>query len=190
VILPPARAAALTSSPFSTLATLTAAATLAAAAMGCRSGVEDAPPPPPASAAAPAPKPVDQVVPGELAEGVELAFGLPIPRRMGVKARFNDEVVASGDVAPEQLANYVRQRVLAESVETGPAKTVFTRATVKAAPQRMLRIEVVSRRARGTELVVRDVTRPPAEPGLTEEERWRRKGLKPDGSPIDPTRLE
>jgi hypothetical protein len=134
---------------------------------------------------------VDRAVPGEIAEGSELAFGFPLPRRMRVSARFPDAVHAEGDIPAERLANYVRQRVVAEGVETGPAKTVFSRATVKTAPQRMLRIEVVSRSTE-TVLLIRDQTAPPppSDPGLSQEERWRQKGLKPDGSPLDPTRLE
>jgi hypothetical protein len=134
---------------------------------------------------------VDSVQPGEIAEGAERAFGLPIPRRMKVRARFPDAVFAVGNIPPERVSNFVRERVVAAGVETGPAKTVFSRATVKSAPERMLRIEVVSRPS-ATELVVRDQTPPPApvDDGLSEEERWRRKGLKPDGSPLDPTRLE
>jgi hypothetical protein len=159
-------------------------------AWGCRGGDRDAPPPAPVTSAA-LPKPsVDQALPGEIAEGTDQAFGFPLPRRMRVRARFPDTVYAEGDVPAERLANYVRQRVVAEGVETGPAKTVFTRATVKSAPQRMLRIEVISRSGE-TELLIRDQTPPPPpEEGLSVEERWRRKGLKPDGSPLDPTRLE
>ncbi|MCC6556599.1 MAG: hypothetical protein IT372_26870 [Polyangiaceae bacterium] len=163
-------------------------ALLACAEGACRRKTEDPPPPPAPSATAPRP-PVDAVLPGELAEGSELAFGLPIPRRMRVRARFPDEVSAAGDVPPERLSNYVRERVLSPSVETGPAKTVFAKATVKKAPERTLRIEVVAHPG-ATELIVRDLTPPPAVHGLSEEERWRRKGLKPDGSPLDPTRLE
>ena len=36
------------------------------------------------------------------------------------------------------------------------------------------------------ELVVRDLTPPPVVPGLSEEERWRRTGLRPNGQPLDP----
>jgi hypothetical protein len=110
---------------------------------------------------------------------------------MKVRARFPDAVFAMGDVPLERVSNYVRERVVAAGVETGPAKTVFSRATVKSAPERTLRIEVVSRPS-ATELVVRDQTRPPSpvEEGLSEEERWRRHGLKPDGTPLDPTHLE
>lgn len=153
-----------------------------------RSQVETAPPAPAASDAEPE-KPVDQLLPGEIAEGDEAAFGLPIPRRMVVSARFDDAVFASGRLDLERVANYVRERVIAERVETGPSKTVFTRATPKKSPSRIVRIEVTSR-GEETELVVRDETRPPAEEGLTPEERWRKLGLKPDGTPLDPTRLE
>jgi hypothetical protein len=167
-----------------------AAALALCAAVGCRSNTDAPPPAPSASAAAAtAMPPVDQTLPGELAEGTDQAFGLPIPRRMRIKLRFSDEVLAVGEIAPERLANYVRSRVLAASVETGPAKTVFTRATVKSAPQRLVRIEVIAR-ANLAELVVRDETRPPPVPGLSVEERWRRNGLTPDGKLLDPTHLE
>ncbi|MGK3995776.1 hypothetical protein [Sorangium sp. So ce1024] len=165
------------------------AACAACAALGCR-GDAGAPAPAPAPSGAPTPRPpVDQALPGELAEGVEQAFGLPIPRRMKVRARFPDAVFAVGEIPAERVANYVRTRVLASNVETGPAKTIFSRATVKSAPQRMIRIEVVSR-AHVSELVVRDETRPPPERGLSVEERWRRNGLTPNGKVLDPTRLE
>ncbi|XXY47362.1 hypothetical protein WME91_45900 [Sorangium sp. So ce269] len=169
-------------------AALAACVACACAALACRSDAGAPAPPPPSDAPAPRP-PVDQALPGELAEGVEQAFGLPIPRRMKVRARFSDAVFAVGEIPAERVANYVRTRVLAGNVETGPAKTIFSRATVKSAPQRMIRIEVVSR-AHVSELVVRDETRPPPERGLSVEERWRRNGLTPDGKVLDPTRLE
>jgi len=133
--------------------------------------------------------PVDQTLPGELAEGSEQAFGLPIPRRMEITGRFPNAVFARGAVRREDVANYVRSRVIAESVATGPSKSVFTGATVKAAPQRMLRIEVGLHDG-ATELLVRDETRPPVKEGLNPEERMREVGLKPDGTPLDPKRLE
>jgi hypothetical protein len=134
--------------------------------------------------------PVDQVGADEMAEGTERAFGLPVPRRMKVTARYADEVFAVGALAPEQLANYVRQRVVASQVETGAAKTVFMGVTVKTAPERPLRVEVSARMNGESELLVHDESRPPAAEGLTPEERWKSVGLTPDGRPIDPTHLE
>ena len=159
---------------------------------GCREQVDDKPAPAPAARPAPSAsaRPVDQVDPGELAEGADNAFGLRIPRRMVVKARFPGAVFATGSVAPERVANYVRERVAAERVETGPAKTVFSRATLKSgASTGPMRIEV-SHVGGVTQLLVRDETRTPAKPGLTEEERWKEIGLTPKGELINPKHAE
>jgi hypothetical protein len=141
------------------------------------------------AASAPSPIPVDRALPGELAEGTEKAFGLPLPRRMTVGARFADVVSADGVVPPDQVANYVRQRVIADKVETGPAKTVFSKATVKSQPGLVVAIEVTSRGGT-TELTVRNITPPPIKPGVSPDDRWRELGYRPDGTPADPTHLE
>jgi len=142
----------------------------------------------PAPSVAPAPPP-DQLRPGELAEGTLEAFGLKLPRIMNVDTRFPDAVFASGEAAHKDVVGYVRERVLAEKVETIETKTIFEGATLKTAPTKKLRIEVIAQ-ARGlVKLVIRDETRPPAKPGLTEEERWREVGLTPQGELIDPSHL-
>lgn len=155
----------------------------------CRSD----PPPPPArahtaapSATAPAP---DRVDPGEVPEGAEKAFGLPLPRAMRVDARFPDAVRASGPVPLDAIANYVRARVVADRVETGPAKTVFSRATLKVAPERLLRVEVVAFGER-TEMIVRDVTRPPGDDTVKPTDPWSRPGFDPRDRKADPKRFE
>jgi hypothetical protein len=134
--------------------------------------------------------PADHALPGELAEGAERAFGLALPRRMNVSARFPDAVFAGGEVAPELVANFVRERVVAAQVDTGPTRTVFLRATTKSEPGRMLRIDVIARGAGVTDLFIRDETRAPAAPGRTPEERWRQLGFAPDGTPLDLKHLE
>jgi len=159
-----------------------------ALASACKGGSDPSSEAPPAPVEAPRP-PVDTIEPGELAEGAEKAFGLPIPRSMLVEARFPDAVFAAGEIAPELVASYVRKRVVSEGVEAGPAKTVFPRATLKASPTTVVQIEIVAT-GRSTSLVVRDVTRPPAKDGLTEEQRWKELGLTPQGEPLDPTQLE
>jgi hypothetical protein len=156
---------------------------------GCRDG---APPPPPHDRATAAPTvtaAVDHVDPHELPEGVESAFGLPIPRAMDVEQRFPDSVRARGDLPLDAVANYVRARVIADRVETGPAKTVFSEVTLKAAPNRLLRVEVV-RLADRTELLVRDVTRPPATDVVKPTDPWDRPGFDPKDRKADPSRFE
>lgn len=132
--------------------------------------------------------PIDRALPGELAEGTELAFGLPLPRVMKARNTFEDVLFAWGPVPADQVANYVRQRVVAEKVETGAAKTLFSRATVKARPGLLISVEVLSH-GQDTELQVRDVTPKPAKQGQDPEDRWRELGFKPDGTPLDPEHL-
>jgi hypothetical protein len=131
---------------------------------------------------------VDRTLPGELAEGSDVAFGLALPRILRVKGRFEGVVYAEGAVSREQVANFVRQRVTADKVETGPAKTVFSRVTVRGHPGPILAVAVTS--VGGTaELEVRDVTPKKVEDVATPDDRWRKLGLNPDGSPLDPTHL-
>ncbi len=169
-----------------------AAAVVAALALATAGGCRRRPPPEPNEAAAvtsAAARPADHALPDEIAEGADTAFGLPVPRQMRVVGRFDDVVFATGDIAPELVANYVRQRVIASHVETGPAKTVFTGVTLRNDPAHTLRVDVVSRNG-DTDLTVRDETRPPAREGLSEADRWKAQGLTPQGAPLDPTHLE
>lgn len=176
-------------SPARRITAKAAIALAALAALGCGKRPAPAPSEGTAMASASAPRPADHALPGELAEGTETAFGLPIPRRMRVTARFSDAVFAAGDLSPELVVNYVRERVIAERIEAGPVKTVFNRATARSDPGKMMRIDVIGRNG-ATELLVRDEARPPAQEGLSPEERFRRLGLSPDGNPLDPRRLE
>jgi hypothetical protein len=160
---------------------------LALAIAGCKG--DPPPPPPPALTAAPAPSPVDRVAPNEVPEGAEKAFGLPIPRAMEVDARFPDAVRARGDLPFDLVSNYVRARVVAERVETGPAKTVFSQATLKSSPERMLRVEVISSGDR-TELLVRDVTRPAASDAVKPTDPWTEPGFDPKDRKAAPSRFE
>src|SRR5690606_25971313 len=93
--------------------TLIALATLA----GC--DAEEVMPPGTLKAPASARPPLDRLAAGELAEGRAAAFGLRLPRELVIDARFPGEVHASGPVAAESVANYVRARVDVSHVEIG-----------------------------------------------------------------------
>lgn len=112
-------------------------------------------------------------------------FGLVVPRDLRIVRRFTDSMAATGMPAAELVANYVRHRVNAATVEIGPTRTIFDSARVHGDDHegRLLRIEVVQHPSR-TELVVKDMTPLPVEPGLTEEERWRKAGLSPSGKQL------
>jgi hypothetical protein len=141
------------------------------------------------SAAASRP-PVDRLAPGELTEGKATAYGLVLPRQLQIERRFPDAVHAAGIASPEAVSNFVRQRVEVSHVEIGAARTVFPVARIKGGDTaRSYRIDVVAD-GPTTRLVVRDVTPPPTPEGLSEEERWRRAGMTPDGQPLNPKQLQ
>ena len=88
------------------LARLLAAAALTLGALACssckrkteeRPKTEEAPP--------------DRLAPGEVVEGAERAFGLPLPRASHVAGRFATSAHVTSTVTPEQLSNFVRKRV-------------------------------------------------------------------------------
>lgn len=159
------------------------------AGLGCDSDGSVVGPGAPLPAASGA-KPVDRLAPGELPAGQSEAFGLVLPRALRLDARFPDGAHASGPVTPEALANYVRARVDVAHVEIGAARTVFPRARIKAGnPAKSYRIEVVPDGPR-TRLVIRDVTPPPTVQGISEEERWRRAGMTPNGELLKPHQQE
>ena len=135
-------------------------------------------------------RPMDRLAPGELAPGVAEVWGFVAPREMRLDQRFPAEAFFVGAVAAESVANYVRERVDAERVEIGAARTVFPAARIKSGkPDRVYRFEVLKVGA-GVWLVIKDITPPPLEPGLSDEERWRKAGLTPDGKPLDPKKVE
>lgn len=164
-------------------ASLAIAAGLALAA--CKT---EAPPPPP-EPPPPAKTAVDHVDPHEIPEGAEDAFGLPIPRSMSVFARLGDAVRARGELPPDDVANYVRTRVIADRVETGPAKTVFARVTLKSGKGGTLRVEVI-RVADRTELYVRDITPPPPSDVVKPTDPWDKPGFDPKDRKADSKRFE
>ncbi len=134
-------------------------------------------------------RPVDRTLPGELAEGPDKAWGLVLPRVLVVRARLDDMIYADGEVSPDRVANYIRAHVSSDKVETGPAKTVFPRAVVRGQPGVELAIEVINRGG-SSEVQIHNLSLVKMTPGLTEEQRWRAAGLKPDGTPLDPTHLQ
>jgi hypothetical protein len=147
--------------------------------------------PPPAAASAPDPKLVDRLAPGELEPGKSQVFGFDVPRDMSVQGVFLEVAYIQGKVTPEALANYVRDRVEVDRVEIGASSTLFSRAHIKrGSPERLYDFTVSPGAGSLTELVIRDVTPRPKNPaGMTDADRWRQAGRKPDGTPVDPAEL-
>lgn len=138
-------------------------------------------------------KPPDHLVPNEVVEGKERAFGLPLPRYTRVAARFGKTVHVQTPLSPEELVNFVRARVKDGKVTPGTSGTQLFDVTPVGDPQKRLTIDV--RLYRGgdgnhSEMIVRDTTPAPVEPGLTDEQRWQKAGLTPSGQIADPRKLQ
>jgi hypothetical protein len=133
----------------------------------------------------------DRLAPGELAAGREHPFGLAVPRDMRVVREFVHEAVAVGDVGIEPLARFIAQRVDSDAVQMAATRAVFPRAHVKGQPENAaLKIEIMKKGPfQPTQLVLWDLTPPPFDPTLSEEERWKRAGLGPDGKQLDTNKM-
>lgn len=138
------------------------------------------------------PPPVDHLGPGELPPGTQTAFGLVLPRGLSLLGVFPGVAHAAGPLTIEDVSNYVRARVDLRRVELGAAGTVFPSVHITGGdPSKVYRIEV-NAIGPDTHVIIRDVTPKAPIPveNITDEERWRRAGFKPDGTPLDPKKLQ
>lgn len=138
-------------------------------------------------------KPPDHLAPNEAVESKERAFGLPLPRNSRIVARFDKTIHVQTLLTPEDLVNFVRARVKDGRVMPGTTSTELSGVAPVGAPDKRLSIEVrLYRGGEGhrSEMLVFDTTPPPAEPGLTDEQRWQKAGLTPSGHVADPTKLQ
>jgi hypothetical protein len=137
--------------------------------------------------------PPDRLAPGEVVEGSERAFGLPLPRASHVAVRFAASAHVTSTVTPEQLANFVRARVKEGKVTQGTASTKLENVIPRDDKNKRLTIEVRPLRAGNgnrSEMIIRDTTPPPFDPNLTDEQRYNKAGLTPQGTLLDPKHLE
>lgn len=139
-------------------------------------------------------KPQDHLAVGEVVEGKDRAFGLPLPRLARIAARFERTVDVYSPLSPEELVNFVRARVKDGKVTPGSSSTMLVEVVPLADPEKRLTIDVHAFHGNdGTvrsEMIIRDTTPIPSEPGLTDEQRWKKAGLTPDGHIADPSHLQ
>ncbi len=152
---------------------------------------------PPTETTAPPPdagkivKPVDHLAPGELAEGTDKVFGLVLPKLMSLERKFDDVAFASGPVLPGAVTKYIEARVRDGTVKRVGETEVFDKVRLPG-EQTLLRVTVERpTNGGGTRLEIRDVTPLPAvNVPPDEESRWRAVGMKPNGEPLDRTKLK
>lgn len=127
---------------------------------------------------------IDRLLPGELAQSNLLVFGFPIPQGMTIERRYADSVHLIGSIPASALASYVRAHAATGPVELVGQRKVFNKVRIRGGDSsRLYNIEIDDSGA-NRYLIVSDVTPPPLEPGLSDEERWKRAGYLPDGTPI------
>jgi hypothetical protein len=86
---------------------------------------------------------------------------------------------------------YIQENTVTRYPELRGNTFVFSSVKLSAtAPERTFRLEVTSH-LRTTRLVIEELAtaKSPEPPAQTDEERWRRAGLKPNGEPLDVTQL-
>ena len=133
--------------------------------------------------------PVDQLAPGELAEGPERAFGIALPRDVQIKRSFVDVVYARGPVGVHSLVRYFAARLDGGAAHEAMDAATFDHVRARGKPEQELLVQISSV-FDGADVEIHTVTRPPA-PNLPDEAaRWRQVGLTPDGRLTDPTHLD
>jgi len=155
----------------------------------CQEEVEWVGPPPGALGEKPQAKSADRLPPGELLEGTEEVYGFAVPRGMTTVRKAPTIVHISGQVSFDALTDYVKDRIAARHAEMLEQKLVFPNARILGNKDQIFEITLMRQRTKCV-LEIRDETRPPATQGLSEEERWKRAGLKPGGGLIDPNAME
>jgi hypothetical protein len=141
----------------------------------------------------PSAAPPDRLLPGELVEGTERAFGLPLPRESRVLTRFATSVHVTSSATPEQLKTFLQARTSdgkwSQRDETSRVGGLIPRDD----KNKRLTLDIRPIRTgdgQRSEMIVQDATPPPFDPTLSEEERWKKAGMTPQGQILDPTHLE
>jgi hypothetical protein len=128
--------------------------------------------------------PLDRLSPGELSKSGQLVFGFPIPPGMSVTQRYPDGVHLQGQMPEPNLKEYVEAHIVAGPSELDAHRRIYNNARIRGGDSsRVYSIEIDELRGERA-LIISDVTPKPVEPGLSNEERWRRAGYMPDGTPI------
>ena len=137
-------------------------------------------------------RPVDHIAPDELLEGAEMAFGVKLPRAAHVDGAFTDVVYATVRAPRGALVAYYRTRVREGTLRQGAqsATTTFEHAKVPGKPGLEVSVQIREVSPQECRLEVRDTTPVPPPAGSTPEEKWRTLGMKPNGQPLDPTKVE
>lgn len=128
--------------------------------------------------------PLDRLLPGELGKSSLLVFGLAIPQGMQVKHRYPDSVVLSGSVSASLLAQYVETHALVGVAEQVGRRKMYKDAKIRGGDSNRSYLIEIDDLPGEKQLTITDATPRQPQPNLSDDERWRRAGYLPDGTPI------
>lgn len=131
----------------------------------------------------------DRLPPGELLEGPDEFFGFSVPRGMRGQLKAPGLVEITGRADFDKLATYTKDRIAVRHAEMLEDRLIFRNARILGTKDRLFDL-TVSRQRLGSRLEILEITKKPGTKGLSEEERWKRAGLKPGGGLIDPNSME
>jgi hypothetical protein len=128
----------------------------------------------------------DRLDKGEKLPEAETAFGLPLPRGMRLARHFNDSAYFTGPMNMASALEHVQKHLDSRQVELVNRRSVFARTHILGGdPDRLFRVEI-SETARGSQVLIKDITPPPVASARSEAEMWQSAGRKPDGTLLDP----
>jgi hypothetical protein len=103
---------------------------------------------------------------------------------MKVTRRYPDSVILRGQLAAATLKEFVEAHIVGEPSTIDGHKRTYNRARIRGGdPARLYSIEIDEIPGE-RQLIISDTTPRAPTPQLSDEERWRRAGYLPDGTPI------
>jgi hypothetical protein len=122
----------------------------------------------------------------------ERAHDLVLPRGSRIDRRYGTTVYATVPLAPEDLANWLRQECDDAEPIVGPTVTIFPSVHVRTAETgHKLRVEIApGSRSDESSLIVDALQEQVPPTPMSNEEAMKKAGLTPDGKWLDPKHLE
>jgi len=155
-------------------------------ALALSAGCREKPAPLPEAEAPPSSPAPDRLAEGERLPEAETAFGLPLPAGMHLVRQYDGSAYFQGVTNLEETLAYLRQHLAPATVQLTEHGAEFPRVRILGGNSEHLYRVDVTRGRNGSQVLIEDITPPPALIGLSEEEMWRRAGRNPDGTQIDP----
>jgi len=144
--------------------------------------------PPRASGEQPQARSADRLPPGELLEGTESTFGFAVPKGMSLFQSPKSATI-TGPVDFDALTSYVKDRIAVRHAEMIGDELYFRNAHIRGREDSVFELSIRSRGSTSV-LLIKDKTLKPPTFGLTQEQRWKKEGLRPSGRLIDPNQME